>query len=124
MHHYANAASGWHTTVATAVSRVFFAEFDGIIDAELETGMNHDQVRRLIMDAAAANGSAAAASPSLPPDERRSSDSATIIVAAEVHSSPSPPSDRLRPFPKPTRYLTYDERGMQVDLMAYRGDSN
>ncbi|MCP4540292.1 MAG: hypothetical protein GY832_24395 [Chloroflexi bacterium] len=106
------------------MSRVFFAEFDGIVDAELETGMNHDQVRRLIMDTAAANGSATATSPSPPPDERRSSDSAAIIVAAEVYSSPNPPSHRLRQCPKQTEYLTYDERGMQVDMTAYRGDSN
>ncbi len=70
----------------------FFAEFDSIIDAELETGMNHDQVRRLIVDTAAANGSAAAASLSPPPDERRLSDSATIIITTEVYPSPSPPS--------------------------------
>ncbi len=103
--------------------RSFFAEFDGIVDAELETGMNHDQVRRLIMDAAITNGSAAASS-SLPPDEHRSSDSAAVVVTAEVYPSPSPPSCRLRQCPKQTEYLTYDERGMQVDMTAYRGDSN
>ncbi len=84
--------------------------------------MNHDQVRQMIMDAAAVNGSAAADSPSPPPDERRSSNSATVIVAAEVHSSPSPSSDRLHPFPKWTEYLTYDARGEQVDATEYRGD--
>ncbi len=95
----------------------FFAEFDGIVDAELATGMNHDRVRQLIMDTAAtANGSAAIASPSPPPD------SAAVVVIAEVHSSPSPPSRQLRQCPKPTEYLTYDDRGMQVDLMEYRGD--
>ncbi len=104
--------------------RSFFAEFDGIVDAELETGMNHDQVRRLIMDAAVANGSAAAASSLPPPEERQSSDSAAVVVAAEVYPSPSPPLRRLRQCPKQTEYLTYDERGMQVDMTAYRGDSN
>ncbi len=118
MCHYANATSGWHTTVATAASGVFFSEFDGIVDAELATGMNHDWVRRLIMDTAAVNGSAAVASPSPPPD------SAAVVVVAEVHSSHSPPSRRLRQCPKPTEYLTYDEWGMQVDMTAYRGDSN
>ncbi len=106
----------------------FFAEFDGIVDAELETGMNHDRVRRLIIDTATAavNGSAATSSsspPPPPPPARRSSDSAGIIIAAEVYPSLTPPSHQLRQNRRPPMYLTYNERGMQVDLTEYRGDS-
>ncbi len=105
----------------------FFAEFDGIIDVELETGMNHDQVRWLIINTAATavNGSAAASSSSPPPPPaRRSSDSASIVVAAEVYPSLTPPSRQLHQNRRPPTYLTYDERGTQVGLTAYRGDSN
>ncbi len=87
--------------------------------------MNHDQVRRLILDTAAAaamNGSAAA-SLSPPPPARQSLDSAGIIIAAEVYPSPTRPSRQLHQNRRPPTYLTYDERGMQVDMAAYRGDT-
>ncbi|MCP4547121.1 MAG: hypothetical protein GY835_11700 [bacterium] len=87
MHHYANAASGWHTTAATAVSGVFFAEFDGIVDAELATGMNHDRVRRLIMDTAAANGSAAIAAARL--RHRRRRRRGPLVAQPAIASTPS-----------------------------------
>ncbi len=109
----------------------FFAEFDGIIDAELATNMNHDQVCRLIIDtaAAAANRSAAGSSSSLPlpPSANRSSDiaaAAVVITDAMVHPSPIPPSRQLRSNPQITTRLTYNAQGMQVDMAEYRKDSD
>ncbi|MCP4538446.1 MAG: hypothetical protein GY832_15025 [Chloroflexi bacterium] len=90
--------------------------------------MNHDQVCWLIIDTAAAtaNGSAAASSSSSPPPALRSSDTATTIVAtnAKVYPSPTLPSRQLHQNPRPPTYLSYDERGMQVDLMGYRRDTD
>ncbi len=81
--------------------------------------MNHQQVHQLIPSAAAANGSAAAVSP---PPPTWSSESA-IIAVAEVYPSPSLPSCKLHQNLKQTTFLTYNERGMQVDQTAFRGDS-
>ncbi len=89
----------------------FFAEFDGIIDAQMATGMDNKGVRQLILsanDAAAVNGPAATASPS--------PSLGSAVVTAEVHPL-------LRRMRNQTSILTYDENWKQMEQQSFRGDS-
>ncbi len=127
MHHYASAAFGWCTTVAAAASRVFFADFDGIVDAEMATGMNHDQVRQLIIDTATNRSATAGFSSSSPPPPASDSATAAAVITQAVvhhHLSPSPPPRQLRWNPQITMRLTYDARGTQVEMAEYKKDSD
>ncbi len=80
-----------------------FTEFDGIIDAQLQTGMTNEEVQRLILSMVVNAPAAAAAAAALPPPE----------VVAEIHPEP-----RNR---KQTTFLTYDKDGNQTDEKKYRG---
>ncbi len=83
----------------------FFVAFDGIVDAQIATGMTNDQVRELILS----TNELAAVDASL-----SSESAAAATTAIEVH--PQPPHHHQQ-----TSLLAYDDDGNQIEDKNYRG---